>query len=205
MVEKVMDSTEKERLRNILEDRELYGDYGTRLLRMEGEKKPPSEIVVNAIPFFKEHGVKKIIDIGCGIGRHSLLFAREGFDATAFDLSKVALEAVEKRAREEKLGNVHTLQGDVWKIPAQDGAFDAALSFRVLDARFYKTEDRKEAIREMARVLKPGGDALVVLASPKKELDELLEMFKDAKLQVISVSLPAEIFVDFWIIKAKKE
>ncbi|NYZ79460.1 class I SAM-dependent methyltransferase [Candidatus Micrarchaeota archaeon] len=204
MVEKVTNSTEK-RLRNILKDRELYGDYGKKLLLMEGEKKPPFETVVNAIPFFKEHGVKKIIDIGCGIGRHSLLFAREGFDATAFDLSKVALEAVEKRAREEKLENVHTLQGDAWKIPAQDGAFDAALSFRVLDAPFYTTEDRKEAIKEMARVLKPGGDALVVLALPKKELDELLETFKDAKLQVTSVALPAEIFVDFWVIKAKKE
>jgi ubiquinone/menaquinone biosynthesis C-methylase UbiE len=206
MVEKVIGSAERQRISKILESRAIDGDWGEIQAKLDEEdKKQPSKAVVDAIPIFKKHGVKKIIDIGCGGGRHSILFAKEGFDVTALDISGGALKILSGKIKEEKLENIHPLLGDAWKIPAQDRTYDAVVFVRGLDAYMYDTDDRKKAIREMARVLKPGGDALVVLACPREELDELLEAFKEAKLQPLSVALPAEIFVDFWVIKARKE
>ncbi len=209
MAEKVIDAQlERERMSEILRKKRREEDPAAFAAReSEKQKMPPSEEVEKAISLFKRH--KKIIDIGCGGGRNSLILAREipGADITAFDKSGGALDVLKKKASEEKLENVHILQGDAHKIPAQDGTYGAALSFRVLDAPSYmKMPNRKEAIREMARVLEPGGDALVALACSHEELKELLETFKEAKLQPVSVlPLPGEPYIECWIIKAKKK
>ena len=47
--------------------------------------KDADPFVTRAIPIFSQKRYKKILDIGCGIGRHSLLFEQCGFKTTALD------------------------------------------------------------------------------------------------------------------------
>jgi 2-polyprenyl-3-methyl-5-hydroxy-6-metoxy-1,4-benzoquinol methylase len=47
----------------------------------------PSEESYYLVNRWKTQGRKSILDLGCGLGRHSILFAKNGFDVSAMDLS----------------------------------------------------------------------------------------------------------------------
>ncbi len=57
---------------------------------------------------WKKQGRKSVLDLGCGLGRHSILFAKNGFKVTSADISEYAVKAVEKSAEKEGL-NIHTI------------------------------------------------------------------------------------------------
>lgn len=97
----------------------------------------------------------RILDLGCGSGRHALLFAREGCDVDATDISEVGIGELDKlvEASGAKV-NTHVRQGDDLSI-FRDASFDGALAFGVL---YYMTLDAmKQSLSEVHRVLKPGG------------------------------------------------
>jgi len=81
------------------------------------EKKEPSEAVVKFVNFLKERErkVKDVIDIGCGYGRNSIFLAKEGFNVTAVDSSKEALQIMQENARKENL-NIRTIVSDDRKV-----------------------------------------------------------------------------------------
>ena len=54
----------------------------------------PSKEVKEFVPYLKKDA--KILDVGCGDGRHALYLASLGFQVDAFDLSKNAIEKIEK-------------------------------------------------------------------------------------------------------------
>jgi len=99
-------------------------------------------------PFLKSmHG--RILDVGCGTGYHLKLFP----GAIGVDCS----EGMLKEAR--KYGNA--VKANAERLPFADGSFDSALCmFTVLNQC-----NANAAIREMARVLKPGGMCIVSVAS----------------------------------------
>jgi 2-polyprenyl-3-methyl-5-hydroxy-6-metoxy-1,4-benzoquinol methylase len=49
---------------------------------------------------WKDKNYKSFLDLGCGLGRHSLLFAQSGFKVSSFDLSEEAVTNVRKRSIE---------------------------------------------------------------------------------------------------------
>lgn len=63
----------------------------------------PSEESYYVVQRWKEKGYKRILDFGCGLGRHSVLFAKEGYCVNAFDLSVEATEYLKYWAEEEQL------------------------------------------------------------------------------------------------------
>jgi tellurite methyltransferase len=94
------------------------------------------------------------LDLGCGVGRHALLLAENGFTVEAFDGSATGLTAVREAAasRGLKLGFKH---GNADDLPYADGAFDFVLSWNVI---YHGTlGDAGARIAEIWRVLKPGG------------------------------------------------
>ena len=62
---------------------------------------------------------KSFLDLGCGIGRHTILFAQNGFNTYAFDLSEEAVNATKKWAEELNL-NVDYKIGDMLNLPYED-------------------------------------------------------------------------------------
>jgi SAM-dependent methyltransferase len=95
----------------------------------------------------------RVVDCGCGTG-HNLRLLRPHGDAVGFDLSEGGLS----RARAE---GFTVLRGDVTRIPFASNVFDVATSFDVLQC----VEGDVQAIREMARIVRPGGTVVVTLAA----------------------------------------
>jgi SAM-dependent methyltransferase len=97
---------------------------------------------------------KRLLDLGCGIGRHALLFARAGFEVTGFDLSDAGLSRLRQLAAAEGL-NVRTAHGDLLELPFPDKSFDFVLAYRsIYHCSFQGLAD---ALGEARRVLCGGG------------------------------------------------
>lgn len=95
----------------------------------------------------------RIVDCGCGTG-HNLRLLRPYGRAVGFDLTRGGLV----RAR----ANGHAVaRGDVTRAPFADASFDLATSFDVLQC----VERDDLAMREMARIVRPGGAVLVTVAA----------------------------------------
>ncbi|MGH3950779.1 MAG: class I SAM-dependent methyltransferase [Pseudonocardiaceae bacterium] len=103
-----------------------------------------------------------LLDVGCGPGmlvRH-LLDTRPGdFRITACDRSPAMIEAVEERVANS--GGVQLMVARIEDMPFADESFDVALAMGVLEYA-----DAARALREMARVLRPGGLVLVTMLNP---------------------------------------
>jgi SAM-dependent methyltransferase len=95
----------------------------------------------------------RLIDCGCGTG-HNLRLLQPYGKAVGFDVSAVGVS----RAHAAGLTVVH---GDVTRIPVASGVFDVATSFDVLQC----VAADLSAVREMARVVRPGGAVVMTLAA----------------------------------------
>ena len=98
-------------------------------------------------------GGKDILDVCCGTGDIAIALARENpaFDVTGIDFSPAMLA----QAREKGAGitNLHWVQGDVMDLPFKDESFDVVcISFGLRN-----TPDYRRVLREMRRILRPGG------------------------------------------------
>jgi SAM-dependent methyltransferase len=100
----------------------------------------------------------KVLEIGCGLGTDGAQFAEAGADYTGVDLTEAAVELARKRFELFKLpGTFQT--ADAENLNFADEGFDLVYSHGVL----HHTPDTEKAIREIHRVLRPGGHAVVML------------------------------------------
>lgn len=109
--------------------------------------------------------VAVLVDMGAGEGRYSLPLAKRlgaGVQVVAVDLWNEGLQKLEKAAGDAGLGNVMTIAADLGEIPLLcDGLADMVLMSTVLhDLKERRTE--KAALREVARILRKGGELFVV-------------------------------------------
>lgn len=111
----------------------------------------------------------RVLDVGCGRGLVLIEAAKRlkdgrsvGLDIwNAEDLSGNRPEAAEANAKAEGVaGRVELVDGNAMRMPFGDGSFDAVLSSLCLH-NLYKREERALALAEIARVLKPGGRAVI--------------------------------------------
>ncbi|MDO8572490.1 MAG: methyltransferase domain-containing protein [bacterium] len=103
---------------------------------------------------FKLKKGMKILDVGCGNGRHSLEFAREGYSVTGIDSSKDLIVLAKRNARKEKL-TIKFTQKDMLSLPFIE-EFDAVIS--IFSFGFLtKRDNHKIAVGKLARSLKKGG------------------------------------------------
>jgi ubiquinone/menaquinone biosynthesis C-methylase UbiE len=94
-----------------------------------------------------------VLDLGCGAGHVSFNVAPRARDVVAYDLSADMLDLVGRTAAERGFINIVTRQGVAEQLPFEDQSFDCVLS------RFsaHHWREFEAALREVARVLKPGG------------------------------------------------
>jgi 2-polyprenyl-3-methyl-5-hydroxy-6-metoxy-1,4-benzoquinol methylase len=97
------------------------------------------------------HG-KRVLDVGTGDGHYAQEAASRGADVTALDNSQPMLDAARLAAGTRGL-QVELARGTAERLPFQDGVFDLVLAVTVLCF----VRDADVAVREMARVLVPGG------------------------------------------------
>jgi len=72
---------------------------------------------------WKGQGKEFFLDLGCGLGRHTILFAQHGFKTSAFDLSEEAIHRTEEYAKKEGL-DVDFKIGDMLDLPYKDEEID---------------------------------------------------------------------------------
>lgn len=111
---------------------------------------------------WKTEGKQSILDLGCGLGRQSILFAKEGFDVTAIDLSKEGIDYLNEW--KEKAGlKILTKVCDMNRLPFPDDTFDCIWSYHVISHT--DTEGILLIRDEIKRVLKPNGSIYFTLCS----------------------------------------
>lgn len=126
--------------------------WGTKEGRAEWLDPHPA--VVALLPELKARGAKTVLDLGCGVGRHALLLAENGFSVEAFDGSATGLTVLREKAASRGLA-IEFRHGNADALPYHDGAFDFVLSWNVI---YHGTlGDTGSRIAEIWRVLKPGG------------------------------------------------
>jgi SAM-dependent methyltransferase len=108
----------------------------------------------------------RLLDLGCGFGRHAFEAARRGAEVVALDAGddEVAQVRATLGAMVEagELGAGHpatAVQGDALALPFADGTFDRVIASEVLE----HIPDDTSAMRELARVLRPGGSMAVTV------------------------------------------
>lgn len=99
----------------------------------------------------------KILDVGCGIGRHIIYADDMGIEAYGIDLSNTAIAKACEWADKNGMDNSkkRIVQGDICCLPWENDFFDFAVSHGVLDSMPFTMA--KKGVREVARVLKKNG------------------------------------------------
>ncbi len=97
----------------------------------------------------------KFLEIGCGRGAGACMLLREFLPAAvhAMDLDEDMINKARRYVSEVQRQHVHLYVGDTLYLPYRDAAVDAVFGFGVL----HHLPDWRAGIREIARVLKPGG------------------------------------------------
>ncbi len=111
---------------------------------------------------FKQKGFKKILDLGVGLGRHSIFFAQKGFDVSGIDISEYAVNRLKEISDKNNL-NIDVRQANMLKLPFDDNNFDVVFSYNVI----YHTDTKgfDTVLSEIKRVLRSGGEFYFTMIS----------------------------------------
>ncbi len=119
----------------------------------------------------------RLLDIACGKGRHSMIFAERGFEVTGVDFSPASIEIAKQSEKPGLEFFVHDM-----RLPFWGNYFDYAFNFFTSFGYFRTRREHDAAMRTISRGLKPGGTFVIdylnvhfseehQVAQEKKEFD----------------------------------
>ena len=109
-----------------------------------------------------------ILDVGCGYGRFTILLANAGYKIEGVDITPSFILKARKEAKKNGLQLKFKI-GDMKKLPYQEKSFDAIICMWSVFMEIPKKEDQLKVLREIIRVLRPKGYAIIELPKPYKK------------------------------------
>jgi len=107
---------------------------------------------------FSAYSGKSVLEVGCGVGIDLVRFARGGAKVTGIDLSKTAIDlACKNLGHNGQSADLRVMNGEHMQF--HDNTFDVVYAHGVLQY----TADTEKMISEIHRVLKPGGEAVLMV------------------------------------------
>ena len=118
----------------------------------------PSISAKKALNFFKEKKINNIIELGAGLGRDSIFFAKNNIKIQALDYSSSGIKIINHKIKKDNLSNyISTKLFDVReKLPFKDNSIDACYS-HMLYCMALTIADLQKLNNEIHRILKPNG------------------------------------------------
>lgn len=141
----------------------------------EEERESPQQIAaarrvaeraVKLMGLWDELQGRSVLECACGTGRLTVVLAQRAENVSAFDISPECVHATQVRADREGLRNVSLQPAAMEALPYEDGTFDFVVGFFIL----HHLADMEKGIREVSRVLKPGGRAVFFETNAKNPI-----------------------------------
>jgi ubiquinone/menaquinone biosynthesis C-methylase UbiE len=118
------------------------------------DRHEPRAVAIDFIQRLAGSGVERILDLGCGDGRHLHYLASTGFEPVGVDYAPTGLRLANDWLGEDGL-EAQVVNADMCSIPIREAYFEAVLCIQVLNHGLLA--DIQRTIGEIARVLAPGG------------------------------------------------
>ena len=136
----------------------IFKQYGKIFTKIQ-------EDIPKILKIFKKHNVKRVLDLGCGSGRHTVYLARKGFQVHGIDIAKEGIKITKEWLKKEKLRANFKVGSIYKKLLYRDNFFDAVISTNTI--HHAKIKDIRKAIQEIERVLKPKGLIFITVRKRK--------------------------------------
>ncbi|MGP8050307.1 MAG: class I SAM-dependent methyltransferase [Desulfobaccales bacterium] len=136
-------------------------DWGEIFAAPKMQGLPPNPEFLALLPELKLAGCRRVLDAGCGVGRHLLPLVQEGFQVVGVDREASVLRVLQGRLQAAALA-APLLQADLRRLPVAPRRFDLGVSINVLnhgDAAAFRAY-----CRELDRVLKVGAHLFIYLS-----------------------------------------
>ena len=131
-----------------------YLEWDRRWKTKEGRSdwlKPEPE-VISAARDLQKAGASSALDLGCGVGRHSIFLASLGFFVVAMDASRSGIAFTRSQVKSD---NIIFLIGLMTELPIEDCCFDYLLAWNVI--HHGNRSIVRQSLDEIRRVIRPGG------------------------------------------------
>lgn len=116
-----------------------------------------------AAQIFRNGGIKRVLDVGCGTGVDSLYLSKNGLAVHGIDFSKSAIE----KARENERENLSFECASILGMIIPDESFEGVYCGKLL--HLLQKEEREEAVEKLHGTLKKGGTAVFAVLSDEDE------------------------------------
>lgn len=126
----------------------------------------PDPDIVRLLQVLKRESIGRVLDIGCGVGRHLILLSSVGYDTYGLDLSEQAIKCCRETLKSKRL-SADVKIGDMHKLDYPDGYFDFVLAWNVI----YHTSKAGivDTLSEIRRITRPGGLVYLTLNNTRNE------------------------------------
>ena len=116
-----------------------------------------SEPAKKSLKIFHENESKLIVELGAGLGRDSIFFAKNKLSVNSLDYSKIGINIINKKISDNNLQNITAKVFDIRKkLPFSDNSIDACFS-HMLYCMALTTAELSYLNNEIKRILKPNG------------------------------------------------
>lgn len=143
------------------------------ILYKNRDYKEAQDFIDNLINYLQIPKQSKLLDIGCGKGRHAIYFSKKGMNVVGFDLSQNNINTAKKYENKTLKFFVHDMR-ETFK----ENNFDIATNLFTSFGYFENNKEEQKSINKMALNLKKEGILIIDFMNSKKAVKELVESEK---------------------------